>query len=430
MLKATKKSSELAGTSAADLVRPVGAFERLFFRHGMRNPVHFTVIAEFGTRLDTDHLQQSLRAAQRRHPLLSVHVEDRPGGRLGFYRPKHVAPVDILIHERSDGDWTRSVSAELARPFDRSHAPLIRAVLVNKPMGSALLLTFDHTVADGISSMLVLRDVVAGLSNLPVKDLPVPPSQEQLIDRMLPHVKEFDDSELQEGDPRMLRPTSLRPFNDVPTRVQRLEMTEFETAQLVHRCSTERTTVHGAIVAAASRVRSTDHGENFVRVQTPINFRSQISVLDDCADYFTASLTGVAPWEKSFWELARTVTNQLAVARSLRGIVTASKRIRQAMPIDAEASDAERLFTTVMPHDLLISNLGVQYIPPGATIRPTAVWGPFVQGHLKGEQVIGVVTYETRLRMVACGYFLKPGFVDRVSHTLIAAAETKCSNQL
>jgi hypothetical protein len=133
---------------------------------------------------------------------------------------------------------------------------------------------------------------------------------------------------------------------------------------------------------------------------------------------------------KSFRELARAVTNQLAVARSFRGIVSASKRIRQTMPIDADAGDAERLFITVMPHDLLISNLGVQHIPQQATIRPTAVWGPFVQGHLMGEQVIGVVTYETRSRMLACGSSLKPGFLDRVSHTLIAAAKTKCSNQL
>lgn len=43
MLNATEYS-----TNSVDLVRPVGAFERLFFRYGMRNPVHFTVIAEFG----------------------------------------------------------------------------------------------------------------------------------------------------------------------------------------------------------------------------------------------------------------------------------------------------------------------------------------------------------------------------------------------
>ena len=82
-----------------------------------------------------------------------------------------------------------------------------------------------------------------------------------------------------------------------------------------------------------------------------------------------------------------------------------------------------------MPHDLLISNLGVQNIPPEATIRPTAVWGPFVQAHLQGEQVIGVVTYETKLRMVACGYTLKPTFLEHVSHTLTVAAKAKDSNQ-
>jgi Condensation domain len=429
VLKATQKSSELEGASAAGLVRPVGAFERLFFRHAMRNPMHFTVIAEFDGPLDTDLLQHSLSAAQQRHPLLSVHIEDRPGVRLGFYRPKSVPPIVVVIRECPDGDWTPLVSAELAQPFDRSRAPLLRAVLANKPTGSALLLTFDHTVADGISSMVILRDVVDGLSNLPMRDLPVPASQEELIDHMLPHVEEFDESEVPAGDARTLRPTALRPLDGAPTRVQRLEMTEFETAQLVHRCRAEETTVHGAIVAAAARVRSTDHGENFVRVETPINFRSHLGVVDDCADYFTANVTGIAPWEVSFWELARSVTDRLAVSRSPRGIVTASKQLRRAMPIDAEAADAERLFTTVMPHDLLVSNLGVQHISPEATSRPTAVWGPYVQAHLEGEQVIGVVTYDTRLRMVACGYSLKLTFLEAVSHMLVAAAKVTCSNR-
>lgn len=128
MLNATEYS-----TNSVDLVRPVGAFERLFFRSGMRNPVHFTVIAEFGVRLDIDLVQQSLRAVQRRHPLLSVHVEDRPGTRLGFYRPKCVAPVDLVVRGCEDSNWAPLVSSELTRPFDRASAPLIRAVVAINP---------------------------------------------------------------------------------------------------------------------------------------------------------------------------------------------------------------------------------------------------------------------------------------------------------
>lgn len=406
-------------TDAVDLVRPVGPFERLLFRYGMRNAVHFTVVAEFGMRLDIELVKQSLRAVQRRHPLLSVHVEDRPGGRLGFYRPRCVAPVDLVVRGGEDYNWTSLVSSELTRPFDRSHAPLIRAVVAINPTASALLLTFDHTVADGISSMVVLSDVVAGLSGSPMTHLPVPASQEQLIDLMLPNVEEFDDSKLAPSEGRLSRPKSLRPSDEVPTQIQVFEMGESETACLVHRCHVEETTVHGAIVTAASRVRSLDHGEYFpLRVQSPIDFRSQINAVDDCANYFMASLTEVLPWENLFWDVARSIPKRLAISRSPRGIVMSSRQIRQAMPIDADARDAERLFTSLMPHDLLITNLGVRLIPEQACIRPLAIWGPFTQSHMEGEHVLGVVTYDGKLRMAACGYNLKPGFLRRVSDYL------------
>jgi hypothetical protein len=423
MSKATTMAGGLAGQSTAELVRPIGAFERLFFRHAVRNPMHFVVVAEFDTQLNIDLLQQSVRNVQRRHALLSVHLEDRPGTRLGFYRSKTVAPIEIAIRECEDADWTPLVSSELAHPFDRSRAPLMRAVVAHGSNGSNLALTFDHTVADGISSLIVLNDLVASMSGLPLEDLPVPASQEELIDRELSGVVAFDDSELPVADARMSRPASLRPFDDEPTRAQVCELDEMDTAQLVHRSRAEHTTVHASIVTAASRVRGEDLAEPFVRVESPINFRSQIGVVNNCADYFAASCTGMAPREDAFWNQARGVTSQLAAVRSLRGIVTASKRVRQAIPVDADVVDAERLFTRVLPHDLLISNLGVHQILPTATIRPTAIYGPFVQGHLEGEHILGVVTYEGRLRMSACGYNLKPGFLERVSRVVINACE-------
>lgn len=406
-------------TNSADLVRPLGPFERLFFRYGTRNPAHFTVIAEFSMRLDVDLVQQSLHAVQRRHPLLSVYVEDRPGTRLGFYRPKTSVPIDLVVHDCEDGDWTPLVKSELTRPFDTSRAPLVRAAVALSGTGSALLVTFDHTVADGISSIMVLRDIVAGLNGLPMTLLPVPAPQEQLIDRMLPRGEESDASDVPPCDGRLPSPKPRRPFDEVPTQVEALEMSGPETARLVHRCHVEETTVHGALVVAASRVRSVDHGEYFpLQVTSPINFRSHINVADDCANYFTSSLDEVLPWENLFWDVARLVTKRMAEPRSVPGIIRSSQQIRRAMPIDARAGDAERLITTVMPHDLLITNLGVRQMPVDARIRPTALWGPFTQGHLTGEHVVGVVTYEGKLRMAACGYTLKQGFLQRISQVL------------
>jgi Condensation domain len=407
--------------SASTFVRSVGAAERWLFRHAERNPMQFTVVAEFDQHLDTDRLQRSLLTVQRRHPLLSTHVEDHPESRLGFYRSKKIAPIDFIVSRCEDGDWTPLVSAELARAFDRARAPLVRVVTAYAPKHTIMLLTFDHTVADGISALIILNDIVAALNGQPLQDLAVPASQEHRIDEALAGVEPFGDAELPKADARISTPCALRPIDDAPTRAQGIALSTLDTARLVQRCRTEHTTVHGAIATAASHVVGTDTQKEFLRVETLINFRSHINVVDDCAVYFGASRIGVAPRKMPFWHQARTLTTELAVARSPRGIVTTSRGLREAMPIDAEVDDAERVFTDLIPHDLVVSNLGVHPGIPDATIRPTAIWGPFVQTHLDGEHVVGAVTFQDRLRITACGYTLRPDFLERVQRELLAA---------
>jgi hypothetical protein len=101
----------------------------------------------------------------------------------------------------------------------------------------------------------------------------------------------------------MLKPSSIRPFDGRTSHVHTVALPALDTSRLVKRCRIERTTVHAAIVTAASRVRATLRGEDFVRVASPINIRALINVGDDCADYIVTTVTGMAPWDGSqFWD--------------------------------------------------------------------------------------------------------------------------------
>src|SRR4051812_32466625 len=151
-------------TEPTTLVRPLGALERLFFRYSERNPSHFLLVAEFDMVLGAGKLRRALNAVQRRHPLLSVHVQDHPSVRLGFHRAHTVAPIALQVLDGTDGAWQSVAAGELARPFDRSTAPLMRAVLLTGSMSSILILTFDHTIGDGISSIIVLDDLITALN--------------------------------------------------------------------------------------------------------------------------------------------------------------------------------------------------------------------------------------------------------------------------
>ncbi|SPM31967.1 condensation domain-containing protein [Mycobacterium terramassiliense] len=397
--------------------------ERLFYRYSERNPAHFLLVAEFGEILTADRLRPALAAVQRRHPLLSAHIEDRPGIRLGFYRAATVAPIELTVRRAQESSWAAAAAEELSRPFDRSRAPLMRAALLQGPGSSALLLTFDHTIADGISSVWVMNDVIAALNGRGLANLPVPQSQEHILDRALGAVDPFDPSELPD-DPRMRTPTTIRPFDGALTNVHTMTMTDVDTARLVERCRAERTTVHAALVVAMCRVRSTERGEDFVRVLNPINFRALAGVEGDCGLYIQATWTGLSPWDGApFWAQARATTTHLEAARSARGILTASLAIRQAMAPDAEVGHAEELFTRVCPFDMLISNLGVQHLDDTGPVRPTAVWGPVVQSQTEGEYVTGITTYEGRLRMVTCGYSVPTTFLKSVGAALAVAVD-------
>lgn len=416
----TRPTSYTTSQSTARFVRSIGAFERLFYRYSERNPAHFSIAAEFDMTLTEPQLRTALSAVQQRHPLLSVHVEDHPGSRLGFYRADSVAPIDLTVHERGE-PWQSFAAAELAQPFDRSTAPLMRATLLNGRSGSTVVLTFDHTIADGISSVLVMKDLVNALNGVQVPPLEVPASVEDMISLAVqgPGVQDCTDA----SDPRMMEPTSIRPFDGTHPYIHTVTVDAADTSQLVNRCRIEHTTVHAAILAAASRVHATMLGREFVRVMSPINIRSMINAGGECADYIACANTGMAPWDGTdFWDQARAMTASLSIARSAPAVAASSATIQQAVTIDAECATVEQLFTTVLPLDLLVTNLGVQDLNVDGPIRPTALWGPFVETQVD-DYVIGVVTYQGRLRMVTCGYTPTDVFLENVTAALGQAVQ-------
>jgi hypothetical protein len=392
----------------------------MFYRYGERNPAHFSIVAEFGVVVAEEQFRAALLAIQQRHPLLSVHVEDRRGSRLGFYRAESVARIELAVHERDDSDWQLLVAEELARPFDRSTAPLMRAVLLNGPSNSTVLLTFEHTIADGISSVVILNDLVASLNGHRLTALGVPRSQEEMIALGLPSSEHQPIPEAAVADARMLKPSSIRPFDGTPSHVHTVALDGPDTARLINRCRTEQTTVHAAIVTAASRVRASLRGEDFVRVVSPINIRALINAGDDCADYLSDTVTGMAPWDGSqFWDQARAVTAELSTARSAPVIAAMPAMMQQTIPVDAETHAAEQFLTTCVPWDSMISNLGVHDLAISGAIRPTAVWGPVLNTQIDGDYVTGVVTYQRRLRMVTCGYTPTVDYLENLATTLL-----------
>ncbi len=420
----------VAADTIGALVRPLGAFERMYHRYQQSNTLHFCVVAELADNLDPSALDAGLLAVQHRHPLLNVHVEDHPRTGLGFYRPATVPPIPVTVLDAGTGrSWRDLVAEELTRPFDTSNAPMIRVVLLRAEQSTpaAIILTCAHGIIDGLSAGYLLRDLFSALNGHELPALPVPPSQEDLIGRLRDAqpaavVLAAASQPPPAPPPWLATPSTLRPFDGAVPHLSALSFDADLTRRLVTRARAERTTVHSALVSAMSQMLLESGRHEFVRTDTPINFRKMVGVDDDVCLYFTATRTAFSRAQLTdLWDMARTVSDQLAVARSVPALLAASAATEQFIPVDATTADAEAIVLGGLSFEAGISNLGVLDMGTPEAVRPVAIWGPAILFQVEGELNSGVCTFNGQLRMVSASHNPFGDSLDRVRDILDAA---------
>ncbi|MCW2649672.1 MAG: Condensation domain protein [Mycobacterium sp.] len=409
------------------LVRRLGAFERMEHRYQQKHTMHFCMVAELADDLDPTALEAGLLAVQHRHPLLNVHVKDHPQTRLGFYRPASVPPVPVTVVDATRS-WCDLVAEELTRPFDRSRAPMIRVVLLRAGPTSpaAIVLTVDHVIVDGLSAGFILRDLFSALNGHDLDALPVPPSQEELIAILRngqPPAALAANSQPPPAQPAWLAtPSTFRPFDGALPHLSAICFDEDLTRRLIARARAEHTTVHSAVVAAMSRVIIESGRNEFVRMLTPFDFRSHIGVDDAVCLYFTGARTGFTGEQLTgLWDMARTVSGQLAVARSLPAVLAVSAVTEQLIPVDATTQEAQDFMVGGLSFEAFASNLRVVDMGPREAVRPVAIWGPAILLQFQGELNTGICTFNGQLRMVSASHESLPDYLDRVRDILDAA---------
>jgi predicted acyl esterase len=418
-----------AGEATSALVRQLGAFERLYHRLQQKSTQHFCVVAELADDIDPFTLAGGLRAVQQRHPLLNVHVEDHPETGLGFYRPASVPPIPITdIDAEAGRSWRDVVAAELTRPFDTSRAPMVRVMLLRSGPSTpaAIVLTVDHVIVDGLSAGYILRDLLAALNGHPLQALPVPPSQEELIGVLRdgqPGAERAANGQPQPVQPDWLSTRSIvRPFDGAAPHISTVCFDQDLTRRLVTRARAEDTTVHSALVSAMTRVIIESGRNEFVRMNSPVAFRSHIGVHDDVCLYFTVTRTAFTREQLTdLWDMARTVGDQLTAARSLPAVLAGSAAVEQFIPVDATTQDAEDFMVAGLSFEAFASNLGVLDMGTPEAVRPVAIWGPALLGQVQGELATGICTFNGQLRMVTASHDPLPGYLDRLRDVLDAA---------
>ena len=176
--------SEAADTQVRS--RPLTAQEEIYWRLTYTDQIHPVLAAEVKGRSSVSQWRAALDSVQCRHPLLQVGIE-MPGEGKNNRQPVFVPrsseriPLRAELRDADEAAIALEIQRELATPFVSGIAPLARAVLLHGSERSVFLLAISHSIADGMSALIFIHDVLAVLSGKSLEPLPMPASAEELL---------------------------------------------------------------------------------------------------------------------------------------------------------------------------------------------------------------------------------------------------------
>jgi NRPS condensation-like uncharacterized protein len=412
----------MSATKSNKEVRALGAMERLFWLMDQKHPAHLTVTAEVKGFTKVQSWRDALDAVQRRHPVLSTSITRNEADQPALYQVD-AAPIPLRVVDGSvQGHWELEVDREMALPFTPEQAPLIRSVLIHKPQSAVLIMIAHHAIADGMSLVFLIRDLLQVLSGGQIEPLSFSSSAEELLSKQ-PKGEEIVQAEAPQAEPAL-----YREGNGLTPRVAARKLDENLTAALKERARREGTTVQGALCAAlvlAGRKTSSTWRNQSVRVISPINVRAPLGAGEACGLYLVG---GMVPFQRgdsrAFWELARFAKKELSPSQTFQSLSTSLHGLEAIMTKDMDVETAAQIAAVAFARDLMVSNLGqMPYESEVGKLKIEAVWGPTALQGLEGEQNVGVATTNGAIRLLHASYSLIPHLLENTELILRAACE-------
>jgi Condensation domain len=381
-------------------LRPLGPSEQYFWLSNQNSAKHFVIAAEIIGDATAEAWGSAIAAAQLRHPLLRISIQSGPDGPPCFHEHANI-PIPLrIVPEENSVTWTVEMAKELATPILLNGAPLVRITVLRKSGGSTLLLSMHHSIADGLSSAFVIRDILEALSGKPLQPLALTDPQESLCSAAAGPLP---------PSARVYRPATLLRRNTGGPTVQDLKLPEELTTKLRAHAREVGATVHGALVAAftfAGRQLSSDWLTHPVRVVSPVNNRKLLGLEDQCTLSIVFPTGAYAPdSEERLWDVARAVKDELTPVRTADGLSTVFSGFRQLMSTPPDVAQIAAFELQVCACEGMVSNLGVlPFETSFGGFKLESLWGPSVFVGIEGEQMIGAATLNGAIHLLHTSY--------------------------
>jgi NRPS condensation-like uncharacterized protein len=380
-------------------LRALGAFEDHFAAFAEIDLPIFCVAARVRGRIEYDKLAKAAAAVQSRHGILAAAIRRSPDGRRTFYASSN--PLFIEVRKAVDATWQEAAALDVVRPFDMENGPLVRIIALEDGIGADILLTMHHAVADGMSAVMVLRDLLCAHAGMELMKHASIESMDQLLAKDLPsalHNMPLKDV----GGAYDVKPWMER--NDFVPKVRTITLDRSSTDRIVSAAREHNTTVHSVLSVAFARVL---HGNGIttaqgsVRVVSPINVRPYLNNTQQCGLFFSGMMDVYKPSNSSFWDDARAAhasivkfQNKDAALRTLVNAIRLSDR-------DDSPQAAKEAMRPIVNRELLLSNLGRINIPRNyGPLHLERVTGPIMSQCVHGDNLIGAATFQGELQLV------------------------------
>lgn len=378
------------------LERSLGATEHLFWLYSQCYPLDFATVAKLHGQLGIDQLRAALRQVQQRHPLLRVRIVIDAVGQPKFVETNDEIPIR-LVTRIDDQRWQQELEVELNRSFDWQVAPLLRVVLLQSGAESELMIVCHHAIADGLSCVYLLRDILQALEGkiFERSDLVAAVS----LESALPGTAPYPEAIAKRTDYRTIIPR--RPLPHIRSAVLSTELTQ----QLIQRSRAEGTTVHGAISAGFlfALTQQDVIPSDVIRCLHGVNVRSQLSlsVLDGVGLYICLCMTTHSlQADFAFWDVARSVKSQLSQIDIAQQLVE-ERQLRQ--PTMANLTDPTAFVEELQsqyPTQLSVTNLGrIEMAQQYGNIRIEVLYAPIALPGTDLGRIVGVATLGDRIAL-------------------------------
>ncbi|MEM7555567.1 MAG: condensation domain-containing protein [Cyanobacteria bacterium P01_A01_bin.84] len=395
--------------------RPLGLWEHMFWLYDQACPIHFSLTAQVRGEFSIEQLKQALAQVQQRHSLLRVSIALDKAERPWFIENSAKIPIRV-VQRQGEEDWKRELEQEISTPFVWIQAPLVRVVLLHSTNVSEIIVTCHHSIADGMSALYLIRDILQVLAkpNALLQALPEIPPQEFLIPKEANEETSNNTSLLNEQN-LDTQFSSRNPILKSVTCNETLlsssylslrsgSLTSETTELLIARSQQEQTTVHGVICAAFLKAiiqQNCSEKPQNINCLSAINTRNYLipRVGENIGLYHTGltTLHTLTP-SANLYDIARSVKQQLNQGMAPDRIFEGVSQLQAWISTNPTPSVVVKEIEEQFQYDLVVTNLGrITFSQYFDGLKLHAIYGPVGFPSLKTPWFVGVTTVEKQL---------------------------------